>query len=617
MRTFLLQFFCLFILCEHGVLYAEQLPMDTLLFRYYEKAANLMGEGEYDSAQHYFDKAFATEGVVKSPVYPILLNEQATLFIFIGEYDKAMDMKKQVLARLPYVEDKEKHISVYNDLGVLYRRQSMTDSAMYYYDKALDVAADYPDKSWIANLSLNVAVLHYNLKRIKEAERYVDQALKYIDQADDANVMLSIWQVRGTIKLKLGKKEEARESLLKAWQMARSEEGSPLWQMRCIPSLMDFYEEEGKADSVNYFMRKGEELAKQLPANSVQVVGFLHTKLDIDFRNGRYKEVLQRMLEMRRARMIEASPTFYQRVADCFHHLGDDRQAFVYMDSAYVGADSLARENMASRMAEFNVKYETQAKEFEIARLQQKQLEKDAFWMKVSLGVLLLIATLTVWILLLTHKRKQLQKEGELNSARKYIEGLENERKRFAKELHDGIANDLLGLQLRMDTLKQPEDVQALTDLVNRIRKNVREISHELMPPEFNHLDLHDILARYLQSLDGNGGVKIAYHAVADVNWQAIHHETAYEIYRIVQELVANVLKYAQASEIEVSLSVADAAHFRLQVADNGKGEIRHDTNHSGIGLRTIEDRIKSISADFIVRSVSGGHEFVILFPRG
>lgn len=79
-HLFLCMYTLLYLCC--GSLHAGQLPTDTLLSRYYEKAANLMGEGEYDSAQYYFDKAFATPKATKSPVYPVLLNEQATLLIY-------------------------------------------------------------------------------------------------------------------------------------------------------------------------------------------------------------------------------------------------------------------------------------------------------------------------------------------------------------------------------------------------------------------------------------------------------------------------------------------------------------------------------------------------------
>ena len=73
---------------------AENIPTDTILSRLYDQAASLMEEGEYDSAQLCFDRAFATEGVTESPVYPILLNEQATLFFYVGELKRSLEMKK-------------------------------------------------------------------------------------------------------------------------------------------------------------------------------------------------------------------------------------------------------------------------------------------------------------------------------------------------------------------------------------------------------------------------------------------------------------------------------------------------------------------------------------------
>ena len=159
---------------------AEKVLTDTLLMRLYDKAAALMGESMYDSAQYFFDKAFATPGVEQSPVYPILLNEQATLFIYRGENEKGFDMKLSVLPYLSQVTDLEKHISVYNDLGILYRRRHMQDSALYCYNKALDAALKYGDAGWLAHLNQNLSVLYFNIKRFADAEACIDRALEQV-----------------------------------------------------------------------------------------------------------------------------------------------------------------------------------------------------------------------------------------------------------------------------------------------------------------------------------------------------------------------------------------------------------------------------------------------------
>lgn len=587
---------------------AEEIPLDTLLTRYYNRAAGLMEGGEYDSAQYYFNKAFATPGVKDSPVYPVLMNEQGTLYFYIGEYAKSMEMKKSALPYLPKVSDLEKHISVYSDLGVLYRRFNQNDSAIYCYDKALKLALEYEDQSWIANLCMNLSVFYFNLTRPEDAEKYIDQAVVHIEKADDPSTEMHVWQKRGIIKTELDKKDEARESLQKAWQLACGKDGNADWQMFCMPTLVNFFNREGRKDSVMYYLEIGEKLLPSLPPMSASAQGFVQTKIEMDFRYGNYRKALQGM-EMLRTwdKSGLVMKPYYRKMAVCYHELGEGKKAYAYMDSARMWTDSLAQDDIRARMTEFNSKFQAQEKELEINRLKQEQLERDALWMQVGIAAVLLMGVLAIALL-------RVKQKGELDAARKYIEGLENERKRFAKELHDGIANDLLGLQMQMSVAREKEDVERMGSRIGEMRENVRRISHELMPPEFSHLNLDEILSHYLQHLEKPTGIRIVYHAEPDVDWQLIPHRVAYEVYRIVQEWVGNILKYAGASRVEVSLTACGKGNFELAIVDDGKGMRDADRKCYGIGLRTVEDRAKSISATLTQTSSDKGSRFVMVF---
>lgn len=81
--------YLLLILLLSGIcpLHSETIPADTLLMRLYERAASLMEKGELDQAQQTFDSAFAMPEAKQSPVYPILLNEQATLMSYVGKLE--------------------------------------------------------------------------------------------------------------------------------------------------------------------------------------------------------------------------------------------------------------------------------------------------------------------------------------------------------------------------------------------------------------------------------------------------------------------------------------------------------------------------------------------------
>lgn len=112
-------------------MFAEKVPTDTILSRYFSRAANLMSIGKYSEAQETFDSAFSTKGVKESYVYPILLNEQATLLVYIGKIEEAFEMKKNVLNYIGRIDNLETKISVYNDLAIMYRQRHVNDSTIY------------------------------------------------------------------------------------------------------------------------------------------------------------------------------------------------------------------------------------------------------------------------------------------------------------------------------------------------------------------------------------------------------------------------------------------------------------------------------------------------------
>lgn len=183
-----------------------------------------------------------------------------------------------------------------------------------------------------------------------------------------------------------------------------------------------------------------------------------------------------------------------------------------------------------------------------------------------------------------------------MNSARKYIEGLEAECKYFAKELHDGIANDLLGLQMKVENSTTPHYTQELSALIKQLRNNVRNISHELMPPEFLHLTLDEILYQYADKLSNNTGIKVTYSGIPDKGSRLLPNETAHELYRIVQEITMNIIRHTDAHHISIKLYTEHQQVYILQIIDDSTISIPHETKDRGIGLRTVNDRTKSIN---------------------
>ena len=186
--------------------------------------------------------------------------------------------------------------------------------------------------------------------------------------------------------------------------------------------------------------------------------------------------------------------------------------------------------------------------------------------------------------------------------------------KNFAKELHDGIANDLLALEMKAST----EKYTLIADSIRQVRENVRAISHELVPPEFESLSLDEILRQYAQTLTESTHAGISYNEgiPSSETPSALPHRTAREVYRITQEIVMNILKHTDASRIDILFTQHTDGNICLQITDNGHplSEKYLQAEEKGIGLRTISDRAKAIRATIETVNDEKENRFILTF---
>ena len=202
---------------------------------------------------------------------------------------------------------------------------------------------------------------------------------------------------------------------------------------------------------------------------------------------------------------------------------------------------------------------------------------------------LLAILTLTLWRRLLTYKKN------ERMLTEKYMEGQEDERNRLARELHDGVSNQLLAVEMKLSTDGLTHQTM---QLLNESREQVRRVSHELMQPEFTHSSLDKVIASYAAEMCGVCHCEVSCMVTPpDSDWSDVPETMALSIYRIVQEVVSNVLKHAGASVISIGLHRDEAQNIMIIISDNGEAWQRAGAGNTteGIGLVTIRQRAEVI----------------------
>ena len=622
----LLLLFCLFTTCTllHAqeadlAEYQKELARAEKLKDRDSIAAAYCHLGEYytrrsaDSALYYSEKALATLKTKPSSLHITLLNNIGDAYFSSGDLDKAFSYFYMARHEASGLKDTVLWANANTNLGVVYRQRENPDSALIYYNEALHLLGGRENYSELAQVLSSIAILYANRSRLDEGVLYGKRAVEAAAKSKDMDMILYANYACGSIYFQQRRHDEGI-GMLRAVVEEGTRQQMPLYVLKGYTTMLEMFKALGKRDSVDFYMKKAEAVVRQLPEDSQEVLGFLEEQFLIYMEQGRYRESLDiqmKLLKRRERGMYMPVDKLYLMIARNYRGLKEPENAMYYYDMAYRTCDSLYSERVTKELSDMTVKYDTKEKELEIVRLNQVQLEQKAQTMRWLVATIVVVFVFLLFLLYYMFRRKRVKKEEELKLARSYIEGLERERTRLAKDLHDGVCNDLLGIGMQMQCMPPTdESKQELLGLLEQVRTDVRCISHELMPPKFQYTTLAETIEAYVERLAVPSSVQLAFSGENEgAEWHQVPEQVAYEVYRILQELLSNVLKHSGATEVYVSLSLTEKL-LTLQITDNGKSYSDGSAAGNGIGLTTIRERVKAIGGVFTTDIQNGEQLF-------
>lgn len=175
------------------------------------------------------------------------------------------------------------------------------------------------------------------------------------------------------------------------------------------------------------------------------------------------------------------------------------------------------------------------------------------------------------------------------------IQTQERERKRIAKDLHDGVGTSLSSIKLlvsdafRANSLEQPRKAQEINDTLTEVIADIKQIVYDLHPPALERYGLQVGLKNLTEKINNHGGVSILFDYYGQ---REVSPSTSISIYRIIQELINNTLKHAKASEIRIHINQFED-EMNIMYEDNGVGMV--GSRFTGLGLHNIESRVRSL----------------------
>jgi len=564
------------------------------------------------------------DGIYKSLLYSGLV------YTIQGKYDSATYYFDQTIRYC-----KKEKISIgeakgYVNLANMYQYKGDYTTAIKYYLQSITIFEKTKDSLTISQSYQNLSALYTQFDNTEFEFLYLNRALQYVPKQNFVRQGMLYGDI-GLGYLRQNKLEEAMSHFIKAETFSKKAESDELffYVTRNFGEYYKFKKEYLKA--IPYY-----EKAYNNSKNIVDIItrtDLMYILSDLYIQTKSYNKALvfaHQSLEM--AQTIDSDQYRYKslkRLSEIYNKLNQPQKAYHYLEQSYVLKDSVFTKDHLEELTLLQTQFETEKKDKSIAEQQVKlnkqtleliknQKEKEMYLI-VSFGLILI--SLGIWYSFRQRqkiKNKEiitLQQQQEIAQLEALIEGEEKERKRIAQELHDGLNGDLSAIKYRLTTFEESGlsaiDTENLNKVINMIDDScaqVRNISHNLMPSSIFEYGLIETIREYCLKINTHEHFHIDFQFFG--NYLSLSKKTETVIYRIIQELVTNILKHSKATEALIQFNYREDELF-ITVEDNGIGFDKNVIS-KGIGHQNIQTRIDFLNAQINVDSSSIGTSYTI-----
>jgi len=566
--------------------FSRSLPfMDTALLFFNKHAEEYKGD---EKIQEYVRLTKAN-----------LLNEYATAYIGLYQYEKAITCYLQCIEQWehasPTYKKRDEAIGIfYGNIANSYRQIGQFENALKYCYMAVPYRVRDGNKDFLARIFMDISVNFTALNNYDSARIYLNKAKPLVLALDQSLLNTNFYLRQGEYFKLISDFKNA----LTSYQMARKNALQINHQFHLAGSII------GIAES-------------QLGENN------------IDEARNEALEALSIAEQLNSPKLKLKSLTI---LAEAEEKDGNINKAFYYQKQRLVLKDTLEKEDVKKKVLELDAHYQSALKDAKILQLgKEKEIrelvdEKKSIFIYFLAGSLVAILTISMlgyrnflnkqnlamqMALLQTQRIKELELEKQLVASNSLLKGQELERSRMAKDLHDGLGGILSGVKLSLGAMKGniilSEDntrlfAKVLDQLDNSIAE-MRRVAHNMMPEALVKLGLQQAIQDYCDGLNESIQLhfKIQFHGLEN----RVEAATEIVVYRIVQELLNNVVKHADATDVLVQIMRHDS-NLNITIEDNGKGFDVNTPRHKSDGLNNVKSRVDFLKGQLDIQSVPG-----------
>lgn len=550
----------------------------------------------------------------------------------------------------------------YTYLGEYHTKNFAMDSAVIYFHQAEKIYLKRKDNLGAGKANLKMAIAKYNERDYIGSEKSAVTALNYLRLEKNSGLLFESYTLLGLTCIGIKDYDKAEEYFKKSYDIASKDnlENYGQFQTKAI-SLSNLALVNLKSQNFEpalEYIKQGlsEPKLKEEHLGLYATLLTLRGKSNLGLKQfSKVPEDFYNTLSIRKELKLVPSIVESQiALADYYNIIEQKDSALKYANEAYKVAKETRILNLQLEAVDILSKVDTdninihskehiklsdsllQAERKVSEKFARIEFETDEFKrQKEQLALqnrnIILFALLAVFIVVLLYiirdqrsrnaqfrLREEQQRANEeiyslmLSQQKKLDEVVLKEKQRIGQELHDGVLGRLFGARLNLDSLNKKNDEMAIAGRdhyiseLKFIEQDIREISHELSREKFalinNFVAILTNLLEEQKNLSVNADLKYAIDQ--SIKWDKVDNDLKINLYRIIQESLQNINKYAKARNISVNL-LKDADHLHVSIIDDGVG-FDVSKKSKGIGLQNISSRVQSCKGTFEVKSKPG-----------
>jgi len=549
-----------------------------------------------DSAILAFEQAVTIATLLKDTIRTAaVIANIGNVHLHQNDHIKAIQFYLQSARLLESCGDLTRLPTLYSNICSLLNDQGEYDKSLEYGNKAISLAQKTGNTVAEAFALINLSNTYSDIKQPEKQFQLLEKALPLTIKNEDLDQIATVYQSMGAYYYEKNDYSSSLEKYLESYKYVQ-QMGNMYHLCTSASVLARVYNKLNQKNNALKFILQAEKLAIEVGARADLKIIYL-TRAEIEANAGNYK----------------LSSEYYSKTLTI--------------------SDSLFNAATSEKVAEVEARYQNEKKQKEIVQLEKdkqiqilslKEKSKLNYILTGSVGALLIVGLLGYRNFrnrqqllkqqdeLQQQRISELEKDRQLVAVDSMLKGQEDERSRLAKDLHDGLGGLLSGVKFSLSNMKEnlvitPENMTVFErslDMIDTSIMELRRVAHNMMPEMLMKFGLDEALKEYCNTINTTKLVIIRYQAMGMD--KRLDKSEEIIIYRIVQELLNNILKHASASEAFVQL-IRENNRLNIVVEDNGKGfDTANLEKGKGAGWVNIRSRVDYLKGQLDIHSEPG-----------